>query len=154
MKIPKTFIPKKNLEGKIKQLLEKPSNKPQDKSERHGRLYKELKKEFPEFTDYLFNLYPDLSAAKTKDKKGSDTWKFYINHPKATSPFIVSKIEHYIEQCGKDISEYGYHIKVLIDENWYFLRYRDGYYCFDSPSAVISTKNPLRYDQEKDIPFP
>lgn len=154
MKLPKIFIPEKSLEEKTKQLMEKPLNKPQDRSERHGQLYEELKTEFPEFTDYLFSLYSNLGIFETKDKKGAAVWKFYITHPKKTSPFLVSEIERYIKQCGKDISEYGYRIKVLIEGNWHFLKYRSGYYCFDSPSAMISTKNPLRYDKEKGIPFP
>ncbi len=153
MKIPKTFIPKKDLEEKTKQLLKEPK-KGQNETKQNRFLCDDLKKEFPGFTEYLSGLYPDLSAAKTKNNKGRFIWKFYIVHKEATSPFLVGKIERYVEECGKDMSEYGYHAKVLIEGNWHLLKYKIGYHCFDDVYTIISTKDPLRYDKEKSIPFP
>lgn len=149
MKIPKTFIPKKDLEEKTKQLLEE-SKKRKDETG-NIPLFDELKTEFPNFTDYLLNLYSNsnLGFIKTEDKKGNIIWKFYtIPH------FIVSKIEPYTEECGKDISEYGYYAKILIEGNWHFLKYRIGFHCFDNVNTIISTKDHLRYDKERSIPFP
>lgn len=152
MKLPKTFIPKKSLEEKTRQLLEEPKKRKYETE--NIPLYEELKAEFPNFTDYLFNLYPKLKTSKVKDKKNNTPWKLYIINQKATSAFLVCRIDPYIEEHGTDTSEYGYNIKVLIDKKWYSLKYRRGYYCFYSPSSIISTQNPLRHDKEEDIPFP
>jgi len=154
MKIPKTFRLEKSLENKTKQLMEKRLSNPKNVSEKHGELYEELKTEFPNFTEYLFNNYPNLGVFKVKDKNGADIWKFYTIPPKKKNPSLVGQIEKYVEQCSKDVSEFGYLVKFIIEENFQYLKYRVGHYCFDTGSKVISTQNPLRYDKEKDIPFP
>ncbi len=149
MKIPKIFIPEKDLEEKTKQLL-KESKKFKDEIG-NMPLYEELKAEFPNFTDYLFNLYSNsnLGFTKTGDEKGNIIWKFYT-----TPHFLVCKIEPYIEERGTDTSEYGYNVKVRIEKKWHSLKYRIGYHCFDSVNVMVSPKYPLRHDKEKDIPFP
>ncbi|MBM3200541.1 hypothetical protein FJZ53_06385 [Candidatus Woesearchaeota archaeon] len=149
MKLPKTFIPKNNLEEKTNQLLEKPKSKSLKVT---AQFYEELKAEFPNFTDYLFSLYPDLKQDKITDKKEKTTKKLYITNQKATSAFLVCKIEPYVEKHENDVSEYGYNIRIKVENVWHLLKYREGYYIFDKPS--LSTKNPLRCDKHKDIPFP
>jgi hypothetical protein len=152
MKLPKTFIPEKDLEEKTKQLL-KESKKFKEETGNMS-LYEELKSEFPNFTDYLFNSYSNLKTAKVKDKKGDIAWKFYIINQKATSAFLVCRIEPYIEERGTNTAEHGYNIKICIEKKWHSLKYRVGHYCFDVANTIVSTQNPLRYDQEKNIPFP
>jgi len=152
MKLPKIFIPKKDLEEKTKQLL-KEAKRFKDETG-NMPLYEELKAEFPNFTDYLFKSYSGLGIFKTKDKKGSDTWKFYTINLKTNHPFLVCKIEPYIEERGIDTSEYGYNVKVRIEKNWHSLKYRIGYHCFDSVNVIVSSKYPLRRDKENYIPFP
>lgn len=153
MKLPRTFIPKKSLEGKIKQLL-KESKKFKDETG-NMPLYEELKSEFPNFTDYLFKSYSNLGIFKTKNEKGNIIWNFYTTKPKPNSHvYLVCKIEPYIEERGTNTSEYGYNVKVRIEKNWHSLKYRIGYHCFDNMNVMVSPKYPLRHDKEKGIPFP
>lgn len=159
MKIPQKFIPKKYPESKLKQLLEK-QNIEQDKKVYPKKLYGEIKKELPNFVDYIIGLYPQLEIIKTT-YKGKVVWGFYENLTKQTSkgrPMKISQIigsaYEYVEDVSKDTSEYGYQGRIFIGGEWHDLKYRQGYHCFDNVNFIISTKDSLRYDQKKDIPFP
>lgn len=153
MKLPQAFLPSKDLEERIRQLLKNPPNKFQYEL-RDGKLYEELKKEFPDFTDYLFNLYPGLGIFHTKDKKGTVIWQFFTIYPKKTSPLLVCKIKSYSEERGTDTTEYGYKSQVLIKEKWHNLKYRKGYRYLTLALTLAESESPLRIDKHKKIPFP
>lgn len=152
MRLPKTFIPEKDLETKIKKLLEKPV----PKTKRRNHVYHELKKEFPQFIDYLLKLYPDLWILKTRNN-ASYSWYFYTSYTKQQSPRTeIGSATVYIKEAGKNLLEYGNEAEIRIQGKWYNLKYRRGYYIMDNQKKEIAeeTRDPYRYDSIKDIPFP
>jgi len=159
MKIPKMFIPKKSLEDKTKDLLEK---RPSNKCNNWGkRFYEELKDKFPNFADYLISLYPDVEICKIKNIQSippySDDdaeWQFYIDSLPPNVKVQVGVIKGYIRESGIDTSEYGYEAEISTNAGKRKLIYRKGYHVFDSVNVIITTNDPLRRDKNKEIPFP
>lgn len=161
MKIPQKFIPKKYSESKIKKLLEKKISEEYEAHKRDEELYQEVKSQFPQFVEYLTNLYLDFDITKVQ-YKGRTIWGFYEYQrnpiPKKPDSYVeiyklIGSANKYMKEVSKDVSEYGREGKVLIEEEWRELKYREGYHCFDNMRVIISTKDPYRYDMEP-IPFP
>ncbi len=161
MKLPKTFIPEKNLEEKTKCLLEaKPLQKTEE--EKYGNLYTELKNDFPNFADYLITLYPDVEICKVKQLPSSFPsnydkdveWHFFSPSFPPTLKVRVGQIKRYIQERGTDTSEYGYKAEIFVRNQKCILKYRKGYHTFDSVNVIITTNDPLRLDKNKDTPFP
>ena len=149
MKVPETFRLKKDLEEKITQLLEKPIIK---KPKEQGRLYEEVKKEFPNIVDYIFELYPNLSIVKVTSQ-GTVIWQFH-RRLAVNAPTTVGSIETYKENRSVDVSEYGYKAHFLINGQWHDLKYRKGLHCYDTGGKIVSKEDPKRYDEAKEVPFP
>ena len=152
MKLSKTFVPKKNLEAKTKELLEDPKILAKNSLDYCSDLYKEIKKEFPNFINYLMDLYPPLEIVKTKKLEGIK-WQFYKKYPSLNRPVRVGLIKEYIKNSSRDMSEYGYEAGILIKGKWHKIKYRKGYLCFDSVWTVLLINDPLRIDKSKNIPF-
>lgn len=154
MKMPKTFVPKKDLEEKTKQLLKKPIlNRTESEKEKFEHLYGEAKKEFPNLIDYLLGLYPDLEIVKVKDREKL-IWRFCRTQCPIDFPAIVGTIETYREHDGRDTAEYGLKAQVLVEGRWRNIKYRKGWHCYGGTETIISPENPYRYDNETEVPFP
>lgn len=152
MRVPKTFIPEKSLETKIKRLLEK--QKPRARKRNH--VYRELKKEFPQFTDYLLKIYPEIWILK-KINDASYSWYFYTSRTQHQQATEIGSATVYIKKAGEALLEYGNEAQISITQGrWYNLKYRQGYYLMDNKKEEIieDIKDPYRYDKIKEIPFP
>lgn len=134
MKLPKIFVPEKNLEEKTSRLLKEASH----------LIDKEAEELFPNFIDYLKKEYEFLHVQKVIEKQ---TW--VIKNGPFTS---IGFIKEYTE-CDSITSMYGYKAGIIIRGKHLDLIYRAGYHCYDNRGRIILSKNPVRYDTE-DTPFP
>ncbi|MBM3200542.1 hypothetical protein FJZ53_06390 [Candidatus Woesearchaeota archaeon] len=163
MKLPKTFVPDKDLEDKTNSLLDaKEPSAEQVWEEKYGPLYAELKKEFPKFADYLIALYPSVELCKVKKMSTafppvSDKdieWHFFVKSNNPTIKVRVGRLHSYTEDLGADTSEYGYKAELLVYDEKKHLTYRKGYHAFDGMGLIISTNDPKRVDKHTEVPFP
>ena len=156
MNIPDLFKPKRDLEEKIIQLLEKPILKKFEDDEKEIEkdiLYQEVEKEFSNFIGYLLKLHQRLRITKSINNS-TETWRFYKTYPSSTSPMNVGIITTYVEEICNGTSGYGYQARLLVKGQWKDLKYRKGLHCFDTSGNIVSIKDPFRYDKLKDVPFP
>lgn len=134
MKLPKIFVPEKNLEEKTSRLLKEASY----------LIDKEAEELFPNFIDYLKKEYEFLYVQKVT---GKQMWVI------KNGPFtFIGFIKEYTES-DSITSMYGYKAGIFIRGKHLDLIYRVGYHCYDSQGRIMLNKNPVRYDTE-DTPFP
>lgn len=144
MKLPKTFVPDKDLEGRTKELLEEQKNK------KVHFIDPEAGKLFPNFINYLKEEYDILYIQKALDKQRL-MWTIHTEDDRG-APTRLGMIGAYMEKEGRDLM-YGYEVEIKTRGRCPTLIYRVGYKKYDDKRNVITTNEPARYDIEK-IPFP
>lgn len=145
MKVPKTFIPDKDLEGKTGSLLEE-----RIKSKGDYFINEKAEKLFPNFINFLKGEYGALIIEELPNQIRK-TWN--ISVPRNDGRLIqIGSINCYVKEKGQT-SEYGYEADIVIQEIYKKLLYRTSYQGYDSLGSIVFEEDPLRYDSEN-IPFP
>ncbi len=144
MKLPQTFIPDKDLEGRTEELLEEQKNK------KNYFIDLEAGKLFPNFINYLKEEHDILYIQKDLDKKRL-IWAIHTKDELGAS-VRLGMIGAYMEKEGSDLL-YGYEVEIKTQGKCQTLIYRVGYKKYDEKRNVITTNEPARYDTEN-IPFP
>lgn len=144
MKLPKTFLPEKSFENKIRQLVQEDGEYSIDQ-EAYTLFFK--------FVCYLKTQYKFLSVCKVSDKP-KKYWT--IAREDFTGSILdrcVGSIESFLENDKEQHLVYGYKARIAIKEESFKLIYREGYiYYYDGKD--VYEKNPARCDGEEEIPFP
>ena len=65
----------------------------------------------------------------------------------------IGLIDYYTQQKNTS-AEYGYMAKLNINDDVKYLRYRQGYFFYDSSGKIVRSISPHNYAQEEGIPFP
>jgi len=151
MKLPKTFMPEKNLEDKTDHLL----NTEPPKHEGY-KIDGEAEKLFPEFINYLKKHYKVFTIRKIQEVP-ERSWRITI--PKEDpKPFddveIIGGITSYRNKHSGAV-ECGYEGGVEIKYAYIGINYRECYKYFDKDNRkCVKRMLPLRRDNNKDVPFP
>lgn len=148
MKLPKTFVPDKELENKIKQLLEGVDDNPIFDDD--SLIDTEAEKLFPNFIKYLKSEYGNLIIEKDFDSTKKE-WSICLPK-KGGGKIPIGDIQVYKEEIGPT-TEYGYKADIVIQEIYKKLLYRTSYQGYDSLGSIVFEEDPCRYDSEN-IPFP
>lgn len=149
MKLPKTFVPDKELENKIKQLLEGVDDNPILDDE--SLIDAEAGNIFPSFIQYLKEEYGGVIIEK-KDNTSKKEWLIYIPR-KDGEKIHIGEIQEYKEEIGPTL-EVGYEADVITQASYKNLKCRIGYHGYDSLGSPVSSEDVHRYDFYKHIPFP
>jgi len=146
MKTPKTFVPEKDLENKIKELLEEV-----DKKEVFESLIdEEAENIFPDFIQYLKEEYGSVIIER-KENTLKKEWLICVPR-KSGGKIHIGEIQEYREEVGLTL-EKGYEADVISQAKYINLKCRIGYQGYDSLGSNVSEKDIYRYDSEN-IPFP
>jgi hypothetical protein len=145
MKLPKTFVPDKNLEGRTEDLMEEEGIK-----RKTHFIDPEAQKLFPNFVKHLKKEY-DILYIQRLFEHSNKAWMIYTEEDDE-KPVRLGMIGSYFETEGPGII-YGYEVEIRIKGDYSKLIYRLGYRKFDTQGKVISDNSPKRLDEEE-IPFP
>lgn len=148
MKTPKTFIPEKDLENKIKKLLEDVDKK--SALDEESIIDEEAGNIFPDFIQYLKEEYGGIIIEK-KDDTLKKEWLISVPR-KGGGKIPIGEIQEYREEIGPTL-EKGYEADIISQAKYKNLKCRIGYQGYDSLGSNVSEKDIYRYDSEK-IPFP
>jgi len=152
MKLPKTFLPNKDLEERTNNLLNEEYMEPEG-----CKIDEEAEKLFHGFVNYLKRNYKSFTIRKLQDIP-ERSWRITTlkEDPK---PFddveIIGEITSYRNKHSGAM-EHGYKAS-LIDKygNYVEIRYRECHKYFDSQGKkYVKRMLPLRLDTNKDVAFP
>jgi len=145
MKLPKTFVPDKDLEGRTEELMT-------EEGVKNKTYFIDPKAEnlFPNFIKYLKKEYDVLYIQRLFEHQ-NEAWMIYTleNDDK---PVRLGFIGSYMDKEGLGIV-YGYEVEIRVKGEYSKLKYRRGYRNFDAQGKAVSDDTTKRVDDEE-IPFP
>lgn len=151
MKLPKTFVPNKDLEERTNHLL----NVEHPKHEGY-KIDEDAEKLFPGFINYLKKHYKIFTMRKVQSVP-EYSWRITI--PKEDSKLfddveIIGEITTYRNKHS-GATEHGYKGGVEIKGAYVEITYRECLRYFDKDNRkCVKRILPLRRDNNKDVPFP
>lgn len=144
-------MPNKSLEEKTENLLNMEDPKIED-----CKIDVEAEKLFPNFVNYLKKHYKIFTIQKVQDVP-ERLWRVTV--PKEDTRLfddieITGGITSYSNKHSGAL-EYGYEGGVEVKGAYVRIRYRECFKYFDKENRkCVKRMNPLRYDNNRDVPFP